>query len=229
MQRLDGTVCIFDLDGTLVDSAPDLARALNRALVREGLSALPLDEVKALFGHGAEWLITAAFQAQGRDLSADPERDRILETYLADYAAHIFKESRVFDGAVAALEALRRAGATLAICTNKVARLSLPLIEAAELDGFFDVIISGDQLAERKPSPLPLNHIVERTRAQNAIMIGDGYPDFGAANAARIPALMARSGYGKRDRRLADAVWFDDYATLHQAVINALMREEKQR
>lgn len=214
MGVFDEWVFIFDLDGTLVDSAPDLTAALNRALVREGLS--PIDEaaVRSLVGDGAKALLMRGFAMQDRLFPEGAEQDRLVLDYIEDYAQHIFERSEVFPGVFKALSELTDAGALLAVCTNKTERLSLPLLREAGLITHFREVLSADSLPEKKPSGLPLRTIMERTGRPKAVMVGDTATDHGAAEAAGIACVMADFGYGADDPRVADAVHFSSYEDL---------------
>ena len=214
MKELHDCVCIFDLDGTLVDSAPDLTAALNRALLREGMQEIDETQVRGLVGEGARALLTRGFAMQDRTFPDGPAGDRLVLEYIEDYAQHIFDRSEVFPGVLGALEQLQGIGAALAVCTNKTERLSEPLLREAGLTSYFSEILSADSLAEKKPSPLPLKTIMERTARPKAIMVGDTATDLKAAEAADIPCLIATFGYGADDPSLSKATTFDSFKQL---------------
>ena len=130
---LAGAVIAFDLDGTLVDTAPDLVGALNAVLEQEGLPALPLNLARTMVGRGARTLITQGFAAAGRPLHDEQRMDALLERFIAIYRGRIALESRAFPGVEAALDALSDAGAVLCVCTNKLTSLSLELLDALDL------------------------------------------------------------------------------------------------
>ncbi|MEM9838327.1 MAG: HAD-IA family hydrolase [Pseudomonadota bacterium] len=222
MGQLSGAVCIFDLDGTLVDSAPDLTGALNRQLTRLGMATMDPAEVRPLVGEGARALLIHSFEAHGRPFPDGNEADALVEAYVADYAAHICDESYVFEGVKETLDALASESATLAVCTNKKEVLAEPLLRATNLWDRFEIVVAADTLAERKPSPLPLQHIMEKTGADRGTMIGDTFTDYKAAEAANMPALIASFGYGANDERLRNATWFDAYADLPTAILEKL-------
>lgn len=214
MTDLKNCVCIFDLDGTLVDSAPDLTAALNRALVRENLEEIDETKVRGLVGEGAKALLQRGFAMQGQKFPDDEDGERLVTEYKDDYADHIFERSTIFPGVVATLEELRERGATLAVCTNKTEQLSEPLLRQAKLAHYFVETVSSDSLPEKKPSPLPLTTIVERTGCSQAVMVGDTATDVNAAKAAGMPCLVASFGYGAGDPEIANAPHFDSYAEL---------------
>ncbi|NNU16248.1 HAD-IA family hydrolase [Parvularcula sp. ZS-1/3] len=219
MAKLSGTVCIFDLDGTLVNSAPDLTAALNRALLREGLKEIDESKVRGLVGEGARALLTRGFAMQDRVFPDGEEADRLVLDYIDDYASRISEHSHAFPGVEDALDRLSDLGATLAICTNKVERLTEPLLKDLGLWDRFAEIVSADSLPEKKPSALPLLTIKERTGAERGVMLGDTATDFLAAEAAGMPCLIFKEGYGAGDPRIAGAPVFDDYEALPELVL----------
>ena len=224
MTDFSDCVCIFDLDGTLVDSAPDLTEALNRALLREGLSEIDLSQVRPIVGEGARAMLRKGFAMQGRTFPEDQEGDRIVSEYVEDYAANIFEHSFVFENVTKTLEQLKSNGAKLAVCTNKTERLSEPLLERAELVQFFEEIVSADSLPEKKPSGLPLTTIMERTGCSKAVMIGDTATDLGAAEAAGVPCLIANFGYGANDPRVENSQKFEGFDELPGLIAEQLSK-----
>jgi len=219
MAQLTGTVCIFDLDGTLADSAPDLTAALNRALLREGLQRIDESKVRGLVGEGARALLRRGFAMQDRVFPEGEDGDRLVAEYVDDYADNISEHSFVFPGVERALDRIEALGATLAVCTNKKKRLSGLLLKDLGLWDRFDEVVSADSLPERKPSALPLLTIKERTGARRGIMVGDTATDYLAAEAAGMPCLIFKEGYGAGDPRIAGAPLFDDYQALPELVL----------
>lgn len=188
---------IFDLDGTLVDSAPDLANALNRLLAAEGRGQLAVDQVKKMVGDGVPKLIERGFAATGGD--PDPEAmPRLIRFFLDWYEPHSADETRPFPHVVEALTSLKGAGATLAVCTNKPEAATREILTRLGLIDFFAAIVGGDTLSVRKPDPLMLTTTIERMGAtpDRAVMIGDSANDVAVARAAGVPALILPSGYG---------------------------------
>ncbi|GGY38833.1 HAD-IA family hydrolase [Parvularcula lutaonensis] len=214
MGKLSGAVCIFDLDGTLVDSAPDLSAALNRALARKGLAAIPPEEVRPLVGEGARALLREGYKRHGLVFPEDEKGDAEVAAYIDDYAANISDHSFVFEGVEESLRELQDEGARLAVCTNKLVRLAEPLLRDLGIRDFFEMVVCADSLPEKKPSPAPLLHIVESTASDRAVMVGDTATDLLAAEAAGIPSLIAGFGYGFGDPRLAVAETFDSFREL---------------
>jgi phosphoglycolate phosphatase len=193
---LEGVVVAFDLDGTLVDTAPDLIGALNQTLAREGLPSLPVSSARHLVGRGAPYLIEHGFAEAGRPL--DPMRiDALEEAVVADYRSRITAESRPFPGCEAALDALIAEGAVLAVCTNKRTSLALPLLDGLDLTRRFAAICGGDLVAAGKPDPALLHLTIDRAggRSDRAVMVGDAGTDTGAARAAGVPCVVVDWGY----------------------------------
>ena len=193
---LAGATIAFDLDGTLVDTAPDLIGTLNMILAEEGLPALALDTARPFIGHGARWLIARGFEAAGSRLH--PERVQVLfDRFIARYRARIAQESRPFPGCEAALDALSGAGATLAVCTNKPTGLSMALLEALGLASRFAAIIGPDSAPAAKPDPRHLQAAVAAAGGamERAILVGDSATDVGAARAAGAGLILVSFGY----------------------------------
>lgn len=224
MGKLDDAVCIFDLDGTLVDSAPDLTAALNRQLVKLGLDAMAPDEVRPLVGEGARALLRHSFEAQGRAFPEGETADTMVAAYIDDYAERICEHSRLFDGVENCLKRLTAEGAELAVCTNKTERLAGPLLEKIGIREHFGTVIGADSLSEKKPSPTPLFHILEASGRTAGVMIGDTMTDRLAGEAAGMPVLVYRFGYGMRDERLASSTIFETFRDVPGLVSSVLGR-----
>ncbi|WP_417484169.1 HAD hydrolase-like protein [Maricaulis salignorans] len=185
----------FDLDGTLVDTAPDLVRALNATIQPDGLAPVPVDDLRALVGRGAQALLERAYAQQGRVLSPDATPDlvaRFIDIYQADIAAH----SRVFPQVETTLARLQRAGATLSVCTNKPSVLSDLLIAEFKLTDYFARIIGPDRTTAKKPAADHV-HTALGTGHRRAAMVGDSAPDVDAARAARVPSIVLSYGYSE--------------------------------
>jgi len=193
---LHGATIAFDLDGTLVDTAPDLVGTLNVILSEEGLKALPLAHARALIGHGARRLIERGFQAAGEPLEA-ARMDGLFDRFIARYRAHIADESRPFPGCVAALQALKADGARLAVCTNKPTSLSNALLQALDMARLFDAVTGPDGAPAAKPDPRHLDAAVAAAggRPDRALMVGDAATDAGAARALGVPLILVSFGY----------------------------------
>lgn len=193
---LQGAVIAFDLDGTLVDTAPDLVGTLNVLLGQEGLPALPLGEARPFIGRGARWLIERGFEAAGQHLH--PARVQpLFERFIAHYQDHIADESRPFPGCVAALDALKARGAKLAVCTNKLTGLSETLLSALGIEDRFEAVIGADSAPAIKPDPRHLQAAVDAVGGDigRTILVGDAATDAGAARAAKAGLILVSFGY----------------------------------
>ncbi len=193
---LSNYVIIFDLDGTLVDSAPDLAAAMNIVLESEGYSSLDTAAVRPFVGHGARALLVEGFGRHGVENITDDQMTDYVDRFLAHYRVNMAATSRPFPGCETTLSHLKEEGAKLAVCTNKREELTFPLLEALDLKDYFDTIICRDTLPVYKPDPLPLLTCQERTQALQGLMVGDTTTDLNAAIAAEMPCLIAEFGYG---------------------------------
>jgi phosphoglycolate phosphatase len=193
---LAGATIVFDLDGTLVDTAPDLVGVLNALLQQEGFASLALTDGRPMIGHGARALLQRGFAAAGAPLD-EAETEALFARFLELYLARIADESRPFAGVAEALDELAGAGATLAVCTNKRTSLSLALLSALDLADRFAAIVGPDTAGAAKPDPRHLLFAIEAAggRAERALMIGDSAADLGAARAASIPVALVSFGY----------------------------------
>lgn len=192
--RLPCRRLIFDLDGTLVDSAPDLTRALNHILTGLGRPPLPPRTVRHLVGRGARVLIARGLdETGGRD--GAPDVEALLPDFLAFYGAHIADESRPFPGAEAVLDWADAQGMALGVCTNKPQALSEALLEALGLRHRFGSIVGGDALAVKKPDPGHLEAVMAALGQGPAVLIGDTETDLLAARGAGIPIALVRFGF----------------------------------
>ncbi|MFN0219521.1 MAG: HAD family hydrolase [Hyphomicrobium sp.] len=193
---MKGWTLVFDLDGTLVDSAPDLAAATNHVLANLGLSPVDEAEIRPFVGHGALAMIEKAAAAHGRALN-DHELHEQFEVFIAHYIEHIADTSRPYDGVVAALSLARDRGAVLAVCTNKMESHARKLLSALELTEHFAAITGRDSLGVWKPDPRHLTGTIALASgdARRAIMIGDTETDIKTAKAAGTPVITVDFGY----------------------------------
>ena len=187
---------VFDLDGTLVDTAPDLINALNYVLAREGLPPVPLHSARNMIGAGARRLIERGLELEGRTASVE-DITRLLSDFIDYYAAHIADASRPFEGLESALDDLSACGYRLAVCTNKLEWLSKLLLDQLGLSARFSAICGADTFGISKPDPAILQQTVVRAGGQlsSAIMVGDAGPDIGVARRAGIPVIGVEFGY----------------------------------
>lgn len=193
---LPAPTIVFDLDGTLVETAPDLCHALNASLQGTGVGPVPLAEVRGIVGQGALAMIERALMAEGVTVGRD-ELKVLHGRFLAHYEAHIADESRPFPGAVAALDRLAHEGMRLAVCTNKYEALARELLQKLDLAPRFAAIAGPDTFGIRKPDP---QHILRTIQAaggvpDRAVMVGDSISDIAAAQAADIPVIGVTFGY----------------------------------
>lgn len=193
---------IFDLDGTLVDTAPDLCAALNHALASVGRPPVDAATVRHLVGHGARALIERGLALSGG--GGETVIEQAMPDFLSYYAAHIADGSRAYEGAEAAMDRLAAAEVTLAVCTNKPINLAVQLITALGWSGRFAAILGGDSLPVRKPDGA---HVEATARAaggdlRDAIFVGDTSVDVAAARNAGIPVIVV--GFGFADAAVVD-------------------------
>src|SRR5882757_8029315 len=187
---------VFDLDGTLVDTAPDLIAALNHVLAREGLPPVPLQSARAMIGAGARKLIERGLELEGR-AAGTADITRLTSDFIDYYAAHIADASRPFDGLEGALDQLEAQGYRFAVCTNKLEWLSKLLLEQLGLSSRFSAICGADTFGISKPDPAILQQTIARAGGQlsSAIMVGDAGPDIGVARRAGVPVIGVEFGY----------------------------------
>jgi phosphoglycolate phosphatase len=187
---------VFDLDGTLVDTAPDLITALNHVLTREGLPPVPMHSARNMIGAGARKLIERGLEAEGRTV-APADMDRLTADFIAYYGDHIAAESRPFEGLEAALDLLAAQGHRLAVCTNKLEWLSKRLLDQLGLSRRFAAICGADTFGVQKPDPAIFRETVGRARGQvsASIMVGDAGTDVGVARRAGVPVIGVSFGY----------------------------------
>ncbi len=185
---------VLDLDGTLVDSVPDLMACLNRLMQARGLAPFAAAEVQAMVGDGVAALIGRGFIARGVEQDAGAVKE-----FLIDYTAHAAVDTKPYPGVAATLATLRDQGWTLAVCTNKPEAAARALLAALKLDGFFAAIGGGDSYPVRKPDP---GHLLATLKAaggmpDRAVMVGDHHNDVHAAEGAGMASVWASWGYGK--------------------------------
>jgi len=187
---------VFDLDGTLVDTAPDLIGSLNVLFARERLAPVTLDEGRGMIGGGVRRLIERALSLQGRTFTA-AEIDALIADYVTHYAEHIADNSRPFPGVEAALDALAARGDRFAVCTNKLAWLSVRLLDRLGLSARFVAICGRDTFAIGKPDPEILRRTIQAAGGDLAgsIMVGDSATDISTARAAGVPVVAVDFGY----------------------------------
>lgn len=196
-------VILFDLDGTLADTAPDLTRALNHVLRGLGIAEVETDALRHIVGHGARRLIEQALAAHGQ-VPDEAGMKALVACFIDHYADNIAVESRPFPGVPETLARLKGAGARLAVCTNKFEHLSHRLLDAIGLDRYFDFVAGSDTFPVRKPDPGHLLLTLEKVSGDPgaAVMVGDSAVDVAAARAAGLPVVGVSFGY--TDTPIAD-------------------------
>jgi phosphoglycolate phosphatase len=187
---------VFDLDGTLVDTAPDLIQALNFVLDREGLPPVPLHSARNMIGAGARRLIERGLEVEGR-VATPADITRLTGDFIDYYAAHIADGSRPFEGLEDALDDLAGRGYQFAVCTNKLEWLSKRLLDQLGLSPRFAAICGADTFGVSKPDPVILQQTVARAGGQLAstVMVGDAGTDVGVARRAGVPVVCVEFGY----------------------------------
>jgi phosphoglycolate phosphatase len=188
------TIIVFDLDGTLIDSAPDIRAAANRMLAGEGLEPLDLATIVSFVGNGLPKLVERVMQARGIDMSRHGQLTRATLDY---YAAEPADRTRPYPGVEPALTALRAQGHRLGICTNKPETPARNILHRLNLNGYFEAVIGGDSLAMRKPDPEPLRHSFRDLGAATGLYVGDSEVDAETAQRAGVPFVLFTEGYRK--------------------------------
>jgi phosphoglycolate phosphatase len=187
-------VAVFDMDGTLVDSAPDISAAVNRMLAKRGFLPLSQPAITAMVGDGLKPLIERVFAAVGSTEDAQAASD-----YLTDYEANVCVDTRLFDGMAAALATLRASGWQLAVCTNKPEKAARLLLQALGADEAFVAVGGGDSYGFHKPDPRHLAATLAACHGDpaRAVMVGDHSNDINAAIGCGVKAIFAGWGYGR--------------------------------
>ena len=193
---------IFDLDGTLIDTAPDLVETLNVILRRQGLHPVGYGDAREMIGDGAKKLLERSVVSQQKNISATL-LDKLYQEFLVHYSDHIADRSRPFPGLESALDALAARGWRLAVCTNKLEWLSVRLLEALKLKDRFSAICGQDTFGIAKPNPEVLLRTIAAAggEVRQAIMVGDSQTDIATARAAGVPVIAVDFGYTKTQCR----------------------------
>lgn len=188
---------LFDFDGTLADTAPDLAAAANRQRTRLGLEPMPYEALRPVASQGARGLLRVALDLKPGDPDYEPTRLQFLQDYAASSTVH----SKLFPGIEELLADIRRRGLSWGIVTNKVTYLTLPIVEYLDLTRDSAVLVCGDTTAHAKPHPLPLQHAAREAgfTTERCVYVGDDLRDIQAAHAAGMPAVAAAYGYVGED------------------------------
>lgn len=216
---------LFDLDGTLVDTAPDMARTVNQMRTRRGLAPVPAAQVRPHVSNGARGMIIAAFGIT----TEHPDFQGMREEFLEIYADNLCVDSRLFDGMDKLLGDLEAAGIAWGVVTNKFERFALPLIEGLELSSRSAVLVGGDTCPRPKPFPDPLLHAAATLGVApgNMLYVGDDVRDVQAARAAGMPVVVA--GYGYLGDGVPPALWGADAVVDSPAGIGEWIRANAAR
>ncbi len=196
LTALEGATIAFDLDGTLVESAPDLIGAVNAVLVAEGFKPLAYEDGRPFISRGARWLLQWGLEIAGEKEPA-ARTAALFGRFISYYGDHIADETRPFPGVIDALKTLKAGGATLVVCTNKPTGLSRSLLTQLGMATLFDGVVGIDAVTAAKPSAA---HLIEAVQAVDGdlartVMVGDADPDAGAARAAGTPLILVDFGY----------------------------------
>lgn len=219
---MNGPLVIFDLDGTLADTAPDLVATLNRITAPHDLPSVATADLGSLIGHGARAMIQKKFALANVPLT-DTQLDDLFGEFLIDYGANIAVETRLFDGLLEAMEALEVDGCTFAVCTNKTEQLARRLLDELDLSNRFQAITGGNTFGFRKPDG---RHILETIHLaggspDKSIMIGDSAADINGARDAKIASIAVTFGYSDKPAEMLGA----DRTIAHFDQLAATVRE----
>jgi phosphoglycolate phosphatase len=185
---------LFDLDGTLIDTVPDIDAALNHCLQQAGINGVEQSLTRHWIGHGSRTLIRQALQHQH---VAETDIDALQSVFLAYYKNSIATHSQIYPGVIDTLQAMKNRGAKLAVVTNKLTELSIPLLEQIGMFDYFDLVVCGDTASAAKPDPAPVNLCLDTfaLAAEAALFVGDSDTDVKAAQAAGVDVVCMRDGY----------------------------------
>ncbi|MEQ8559460.1 MAG: HAD-IA family hydrolase [Henriciella sp.] len=216
---MTGWTIVFDLDGTLIDTAPDLHASLNHSLESAGLTPVPFVAIRGMIGEGAKAMIRKGIAWNGDD-EANHDIEPLWEAFLAHYRENICRLSRPFPDAVASIDRLLETGAVCAVCTNKTQKLAEAVLDTLNLSGRFSAIVGADAVPEKKPNG---DHIIRTIKAaggmeRRAIMVGDSQTDERAARDAGLPFVFVTFGYGPEPEGFPEMVTTNTYKEVMAAI-----------
>ncbi|MEP2534063.1 phosphoglycolate phosphatase [Shimia sp.] len=215
------SVVIFDLDGTLVDSIGDIHVAVNRMLTEEGVVPLSMKEVMSFVGNGLPKLVHRVIEAREMDKT---EFQRIHDIVLDLYTNTPISLTKPYPGVIRALDDLQAQGMRLGVCTNKPHAPAMHILQALDLQKYFEVIVGGDSLADRKPHPMPLQHVVDELGGGDVLYVGDSEVDADTAVNAGLKFALFTEGYRKSPiGDIPHQFAFSDYSTLAQITRDAFV------
>jgi len=206
---------VFDLDGTLIDSLPDVANAANALLADRGLPPLPHSEIAGFVGLGERVFLDRLIAASDLDMA---EYDTLLDRFIVHYKAST-SETQLFPGVTDALAAFRAEQCAIGLCTNKPAGPLAAVLDALDIEHLFDAVIAGDTLAVRKPDPAPLHHVLGALGATYAVYVGDSPVDAETAQRANVPFCLFTEGIRTVPvEQIPHDTVFDDFSKLPKLV-----------
>jgi len=215
---------IFDLDGTLIDSAPDIHAAVNKTLADIGSGEMDLDTIRTFIGNGVQVLLERVIEAKGLDAG---RRDELVAMFLKHYEADPATLTTLFPGVRDCVESLRDEGFALGLCTNKPEAPSRAILQAFGLDGYFSAVVGGDTVGVKKPDPAPLLAVKDKLGARIAVYVGDSEIDAECAQKAGMKFALFTEGYRKADLdEMPHDARFDDFDVL-SAVAGRLAEENR--
>jgi len=215
---IDGLTLCFDLDGTLIDTAPDLIRVLNLVIAEEGLPETDYKTSRKLIGYGSRRMIVDAFAKADHEVSA-ARIDELRELFLTLYADDIAQLSQPFAGVIDTLKQWQSLGVSLTVCTNKPGYLARPLLRALNMDIYFNDIVGGDEAPKSKPDARHIWAAAGHRDYRRIVMVGDAYPDIRAAHNARVPSILMSYGYTPKPiMRLKADVILNDFRQIPSAL-----------
>jgi len=216
---------IWDLDGTLIDSAADLAQALNTLLREHGYAGLDEDHVRTMIGDGIQKLIERGFRAAGAAMRGTQLQD-VMPRFMLTYSLCATNNTRLYPGARSVLQHFSDAGVRQGICTNKPESITKQILSSFSIASYFDVVVGGDTMAAKKPDPLPLRSCLEALNVmpRESMMIGDSATDVATAQAMNMPVGIVSYGYARRAARTLGADFLIDKLSLLPASIGELRK-----